>query len=37
MNMMLAQWQRKRWLVYSLDDVSFAPTGAASYTVGVGG
>jgi len=37
MNMMLAQWQRKRWLVYSLDDVSFAPTGATSYTVGVGG
>ena len=37
MNMMLAQWQRKRWMVYSLDDVAFTPTGAASYTVGLGG
>ena len=35
--MMLAQWQRKRWMVYSLDDVSFTPTGSASYTVGIGG
>lgn len=37
MNMMLAQWQRKRWMVYSLDDVAFTPTGALSYTVGAGG
>lgn len=37
LNMMLAQWQRKRWMVYSLDDVSFPSTGAASYTVGTGG
>ena len=36
LNAMLAQWQRKRWLVYSLDDVSFAATGAQSYTVGTG-
>jgi len=28
LNAMLAQWQRKRWLVYSLDDVSFPATGA---------
>jgi hypothetical protein len=35
--MMLAQWQRQRWMVYALDDVTFTPTGAASYTVGVGG
>jgi hypothetical protein len=36
LNAMLAQWQRKRWLVYSLDDVSFPATGQPSYTVGVG-
>ena len=28
LNQMLAQWQRQRWLVYSLDDVSFTATGA---------
>lgn len=36
-NMMLAQWQRKRWLVYHLVDQAFTSTGAVSYTVGVGG
>jgi hypothetical protein len=36
-NMMLAQWNRKRWLVYALSDVAFASTGAESYTVGTGG
>jgi hypothetical protein len=36
LNGMLSQWQRKRWLVYSLDDVSFPATGAISYTVGLG-
>lgn len=37
MNMMLAQWQRKRWLVYSLEDHALTATGATSYTVGTGG
>lgn len=36
-NMMLAQWNRKRWLVYHLVDVSITSTGANSYTVGPGG
>lgn len=35
-NMMLAQWNRKRWLVWNLTDVSFVSTGAISYTVGIG-
>lgn len=34
---MLAQWQRKRWLVYHLVDYAFTSTGAQSYTVGAGG
>lgn len=37
LNMMLAQWSRKRFLVYHLVDVAFQSTGAASYTVGPGG
>ena len=37
LNMMLAEWQTKRWLVYSLVDTAFASTGAESYTVGPGG
>lgn len=32
-----AQFNRKRWLIYSLTDVSFVSTGAVSYTVGPGG
>ena len=36
-NMMLAQWQRKRWLVYHLVDTGIVSTGAQSYTVGIGG
>lgn len=36
-NDMLAQWNRKRWLVYHLLDVSKVSTGAVSYTVGPGG
>lgn len=35
-NMMLAQWARKRWLVWNLTDVAFVSTGAVSYTVGTG-
>jgi len=37
LNMMLSQWQKKRWLVYHLVDVSLNCTGAQSYTVGPGG
>lgn len=36
-NMMLAQWARKRWLVWNLTDVLITSTGAISYTVGIGG
>ncbi len=31
---MVAQWQRKRWLVYDDVDVSLISTGAASYSIG---
>lgn len=37
LNMMLAQWAQRRWLVYRLDDVSFPATGAYSYSIGPGG
>jgi len=37
MNMMLAQWQRDRWLVWHLVTTSVVSTGAQSYTVGSGG
>lgn len=36
LNWMLAQWSKRRWLVYHLVDVSKAATGATSYTVGTG-
>jgi hypothetical protein len=36
LNDILSQWQRKRWLVYHLVDVSKVSTGAQSYTVGPG-
>jgi hypothetical protein len=35
-NMMLAQWQRKRWLVYHLIDVFTPSTGQEAYFVGPG-
>jgi len=37
LNWMLAQWQRKRWLVYHLINSTVTSTGAMSYTVGPGG
>lgn len=37
LNWMLSQWQRKRWLVYRLDDLSITSTGAQSYSIGPGG
>ena len=36
-NAMIAQWARRRWMVYHLIDVSFQATGAQSYTIGTGG
>jgi hypothetical protein len=36
-NMMLAQWNRKRWLVFHLVDVVVPSTGQGSYTIGPGG
>jgi hypothetical protein len=35
-NWLLAQWARKRWLVYSLTEYSFLATGAQTYSVGQG-
>jgi len=37
LNGMMGQWQRRRWLVYHLVDVTCQGTGALSYTVGTGG
>lgn len=36
LNFMIGQWNRERWLVYHLVDVSCAMTGAASYGLGTG-
>ena len=35
-NWLLAQWARKRWLVYRIQDYSVVSTGAQNYTVGLG-
>lgn len=35
-NMLLAQWNRKRWLVYHLIETVIESTGAISYTIGPG-
>jgi len=35
-NWLLAQWARKRWLVYRIQDYSFVCTGAQNYSVGLG-
>jgi len=37
LNAMMAQWARRRWLVYSLQDVAFQATGAISYSLGAAG
>lgn len=36
-NQQIAQWNRERWLVYHLIDVTCVSTGNVSYTVGPGG
>jgi hypothetical protein len=35
-NWLIAQWARKRWLVYSLTDLAVISTGALTYNVGAG-
>lgn len=35
-NWLLAQWARKRWLVYRIQDYGFVSTGALNYPVGLG-
>lgn len=37
LNAMLAQWARRRWLVYHLVDVAFQADGSQSYSIGAGG
>lgn len=34
-NWLLAQWARKRWLVYRIQDYAFVCTGALTYSVGL--
>lgn len=36
LNMMLAQWQLKRWLIWHLLDLSVVSTGAQTYSIGPG-
>ena len=35
LNMMLAQWQRRRYMVYNLETIGIQATGAVSYTIGL--
>lgn len=35
-NYMIAQWNRKRWLLYNLTDISVTTNGAMTYTIGPG-
>lgn len=37
LNDILAQWNRKRWLIYHLKDLGLTSTGAQFYTIGAGG
>lgn len=37
LNWLVAQWNRKRWLIYDLTSVGVTSTGAESYSVGPGG
>lgn len=37
LQLMLQQWERKRWLVYVLRTYSIASSGAQTYTIGPGG
>lgn len=37
LNAMLGQWQRRRYLIYHLEEQSISATGAQSYSIGPGG
>ncbi len=37
LNQMVAQWNRRRWLIWHLIDVAVETTGAQKYSVGIGG
>lgn len=37
LNAMISQWNRQRWLIYTLEDFAVKSTGELSYTVGIGG
>lgn len=37
LTLMMATWQRKRWLTWHLQDVAFTPNSSQSYTIGSGG
>ena len=37
LNAMVAQWSRRRWMVFHLIDIVFTGTGALSYSIGPGG
>ena len=37
LNMMLAQWNRRRYLIYHLTNITFQATSQISYTIGPGG
>lgn len=37
LNSMIAQWARRRWLVYHLVDVAWQADGSLSYSIGAGG
>src|SRR5208337_3218028 len=36
-NWLIAQWNRKRWLVYRISDYAVISTGANTYSVGLNG
>lgn len=36
LNMMIAQWQRRRYMVYNLETIGIPATGSVFYTIGVG-
>lgn len=37
LNMMIAEWASKRWLLYSLQELSIVSDGSQTYTIGPGG
>lgn len=37
LNNMIAEWRRRRWMIFRLADTAFTSNGGQTYTVGVGG